>query len=687
MTYSIAVDIGGTFTDLVAYDWASGRLICTKSPTTYGAFSDGILDCFQKGGLSPADASRINHGTTLVINALLQRRGAHAALVTTRGFRDVLEIARANRPDPFDLKYKRDEPLIPRELRFEIGERTNHLGEIVTPVAEPELEALAATLRASAIESVAVFFLNSYANPQGERQAAARLRALLPGVYVTCSVDLTREWYEYERSATVAANAFVGPQVTSYLTHLEEDLTARGFGGQLSLMGSNGGLLSVARACEQPVTLVESGPVGGCIGAAAYAEALALPNVIAFDMGGTTAKCAHIADGQFGVESLYYVGGYRSGFPIRASVLEIVEVGAGGGSIASVDAHGRLSVGPQSAGSTPGPACYGRGGLSPTITDANLVLGRLDPARFLGGDLKLDVAAAHRTIRELADRLGLVGEDAEARMADGVLDLATVIMAHAIRQVSVEQGRDPRDFVLFCYGGGGPLHASARARELSIPEIIIPREPGNFSALGMLLSDVRLDLAATFAGRLEGALTPTLNAKFAELGASVTRTLSREFATDDILLQHFAEMRFVGQRHNIKVAVPPTDDAGVLCEAFRRDYRRRYGHADPGALVEVQALHVSAFVRSRKPDLRALAPQGQGGGASHLRPVYLGRAHGWRETPVHDRASLPPGFSGEGPAIIDEYGSTTLIAPGDRFFIGELGEIRISCLQAGAGAD
>ena len=679
MRCSIAVDIGGTFTDLVAFDWETGRLICTKSPTTYDGFSRAILDCFTRANLTPADAARINHGTTLVINALLQRRGARTALVTTKGFRDVLEIARANRPDPFDLRYRRDEPIIPRDLRFEIDERTNARGEITISPKDSDLETLAGEIARNKIEAIGVFCLNSYANPQNEQAIAAQLRQLLPGVYVTCSTDLTREWYEYERCATVAANAFVGPQVTSYLSELEADLGRGGFEGAFSLMGSNGGLLSAARACEQPVVLVESGPVGGCIGAAAYAELLGLPNVIAFDMGGTTAKCAHVADGRFGVESLYFVGGYRSGFPIRASVLDIVEVGAGGGSIASVDAHGRLSVGPQSAGSTPGPACYGRGGVAPTITDANLVLGRLDASRFLGGDLTLDVEAANRAIDGLAAQLGYDGDDARARAAEGVLNLATVIMAHAIRQVSVEQGRDPRDFVLFCYGGGGPLHASALARELAIPQIVIPREPGNFSALGMLLSDARLDLASTFAGRLDDAILPQMEARYEELEASARETLMREFTVSEILIERYAEMRYVGQRHSIKVALPRTGNALTQRETFAREYNRRYGHADPGASVEVQALHISAFVRSRKPDLRHLGAAGAPRNATGRRAVFVDAATGWQDFPTFDRASLPAGFTAQGPAIIDEYGSTTLIAPGDHFQIGEFGEIRISC--------
>ncbi len=327
MAYSVAVDIGGTFTDLVAYDDETRSVFFTKSPTTYDNFVAGVLDCFAKAKLDPGAASFVNHGTTLVINALIQRRGAKAALVTTRGFRDVLEIARGNRPEPFDLHYRRDDPLIPRVLRFEVEERVGSKGEIVVPLDAGALPALADKLKTIGVEAVAIFFMNSYANPQHEEQAAETLRRLLPDVYVTCSTELTREWYEYERTSTVAANAYVGPQVSTYVRRLAGDLGAEGFYGSLFMMGSNGGLLSVDRTCRQPVGLVESGPIGGCIGAAAYADALGCKNVIAFDMGGTTAKCALVENGRFSVDSIYYAGGYVKGFPIKSSVINIVEVG------------------------------------------------------------------------------------------------------------------------------------------------------------------------------------------------------------------------------------------------------------------------------------------------------------------------------------------------------------------------
>jgi len=679
MAYVVAVDIGGTFTDLVAFDHDSQKVVYTKSPTTYANFVDGILDCFAKAQIDPATANFFNHGTTLVINSLIQRRGARTALVTSAGFRDVLEIARANRPDPFDLHYQRDEPLIPRELRFEVPERLDAKGQIVTPLDVTALEKLAEELKRQKVDSIAVFFMNSYLDPSHEQRAAELLQRMLPGTYVTCSTELTREWYEYERCSTVAANAYVGPQVNTYIRRLESDLTQRGYDGSLFMMGSNGGLLSVARTCRQPIALVESGPIGGCIGAGAYAEALGIENVVAFDMGGTTAKCALVERGRFSVDSVYYANGYIKGFPIKSPVIDIVEVGSGGGSIIWLDEQKRVHVGPQSAGSTPGPVCYGRGGEAPTVTDANLLLGRLNPEHFLGGELSLNTDLAERALADrVATPLGYTGERGVIEMADGALAIATVTMAGAIRRVSIEHGLDPRDFALFCYGGGGPLHASALAHELSIPQVIIPPEPGNFSAIGMLLADARIDFAKTFTGLLDDEIVGTMEEEFQAMEREAAEALTREFGASEIFYERHAEMRYRGQRHNIKVPITGLKTVAAIHEAFTRDYKRRYGHADSKAPAELQALLVSGFAKLRRPDIARLPRRAGKGRGESTRLVYFGKA-GLVETRVYERDALPAGFEGAGPAVIEEYGSTTLVWPGDRFKIGTMGEIRIDC--------
>ena len=680
MSYAVAVDIGGTFTDLVAFDRDTNRVLYTKSPTTYGNFADGILSCFEKVALSPADAQLVNHGTTLVINAIIQRNGSNAALVTSAGFRDILEIARGNRPNPFDLTYRRDEPLIPRERRYDVRERIDASGAIVDPLDLDELAALARTFDAEGIDAIAICFLHAYANPEHERLAAETLRALLPSVFVTYSTELSKEWYEYERTSTVAANAYVGPQVTSYVRRIDGDLRKRGFGGALYMMGSNGGVLSIDRTCRTPIALVESGPIGGCIGAGVYAEALGYENVIAFDMGGTTAKCALVENGRYSVDSVYYAAGYVQGFPIKSPVIDIVEVGSGGGSIAWLDAQQRLHVGPQSAGSTPGPVCYGRGGTQPTVTDANLVLGRINAGYFCGGEIRLDLEAASDAIAEkIAQPLDYFDHDGLVRMADGILAIATVIMAGAIRRVSVEHGRDPREFVLFAYGGGGPLHASALARELAIPTIVIPPEPGTFSATGMLLADARLDESATFVGPLDEATTATIEGVFATMEAAAAAALGAEFGTATVRFERFAEMRYRGQRHNIKVAIPPANDPAAIRAAFEVDYKRRYGHADAKAAAEFQALHLSAFARLDRPEIERLPRPATATRPKQTRPVFFATAGEMLETPVYDRYALPAGFRGAGPAVLEEYGSTTIVWPGDAFTIGALGEVRIDC--------
>jgi N-methylhydantoinase A len=679
MAYAVAVDIGGTFTDLVAFDHATGSVIYAKAPTTYDNFVDGILACFAKAQVTPRDTALVSHGTTLVINSLIQRRGATAALVTTRGFGDLIEIARGNRADPLDLHFRRNEPLIPRERRFEVAERVDAAGKVLQPLDVDGLHEVATQLKKLGADSVAIFFLNSYLNAAHEAKAATLLQDTLPGVFVTASTELCREVSEYERASTVAANAYVGPQVGAYVRRLNHDLTAGGFAGGLFMMGSNGGLLSVERTCRQPVALVESGPIGGCIGTGAYATALGLGNVIAFDMGGTTAKCALIENGIFFVDSIYFVGGDVKGLPIRSPVVDIVEVGSGGGSIARLDFKGQLHVGPESAGSTPGPVCYGKGGSEPTVTDANLILGRLSAESFLGGELQLDRAAAAGAIARLARQLGHDGEEGLLHIADGIIAIATVIMAGAIRRISIEHGLDPRDFVLFAYGGGGPLHAAALARDLSIPTVIIPPEPGNFSATGMLLADARLDQSNTFVAALDDKSVAELHSALGAMERMIGQDLKKEFGAADMRFERHAEMRYRGQRSNIKVPITGLEDAAAFRHAFEREYCKRFGQTNPTGTIEFQVLHASGSAPMRRPEIGKLPRRMTADAGPATRMVYYGKSYGTLAAQVFQRSMLTPGFAGTGPAIIEEYGSTTLVWPGDRFEIGRLHEIRLSC--------
>jgi len=681
MRLTVAVDIGGTFTDLAAYVPAEGRLVYAKSPTTYGELAKGVMECVSLAGINLSEVSTIKHGTTLVINTLLERTGAKVALIATKGFRDTLEAGRGNRPDAYNLFFKRDEPLVPRQHRFEVSERIDGRGEVLQPMDLGQLEGLAREMKAQGFDSLAISFMNSYRNPDHEKLAKDHLSGLLPDVFVTTSTGLSREWHEFERTSTAVANAYVGPKVESYLNRLERDLHGRGFPGRFYLLASNGGVLSSQVAGEVPLHLVESGPVGGCIGTAAMAKELGIVNAIAFDMGGTTAKCALIEQGAFAVEHRYDIGGYARGFPIQVPVVDIVEVGAGGGSIAWLDAVNALHVGPRSAGSDPGPAAYGWGGTRPTVTDANTILGRLAPEAFLGGDLKLDPEAALRAVREhITVPLGMSGPRDEQRMALGILSIATVIMAGAVKKITVERGRDPRDYALFAYGGAGPLHAADLARELYIPMVIVPPEPGNFSATGMLLAEVRRDYTRTFVTLLEDEVFADLKRIYGDLEAEARAALEEEFGTTEIVVERKAEIRYQGQQHTVLTKTTHLDSVEAIRKAYQLAYRQHYGHTDSLSAVEVVSLIVTASGKIDRPSTEMLTPRLQRRPSDKAaRQVILPDAVAGEATQVavYDRSRLPIGFRADGPAIVEEYGSTTLIGRRDQFEVGPLGELRI----------
>jgi N-methylhydantoinase A len=677
--YMLAVDTGGTFTDLAAYSPDLGQVRFTKALTTYNDLLEGILNCIDKTDVPIKSLEFFKHGTTLVINTLIERTGARTALITTRGFRDSLEIGRGNRPNPFNLFYRRDPPLVGRGLRFEINERMDSRGGTVVAPERPEIEALAEQLIAEKVTAIGVSFINAYMSSAHEEQVEQWLRELLPdNIFVTRGTSLSREWYEYERSATAAANAYVGPRVNSYLSRIDADFRSKGFPGRIFMMGSMGGALSLDRTLIEPIQIVESGPIGGCIGAAAFSEALGLPNVIAFDMGGTTAKCALVNNGQFAIDPVYYVGGYERGFPIKAPVLAIVEVGAGGGSIASVDAQGRLSVGPKSAGSDPGPVSYGRGGTELTVTDANLLLGRLDADRFHGGALKLDVAATRRALMtNLAVPLGYRDESDIARVAHGIIVITEVTMSNAIRRITLERGQDPRDYVLFAYGGGGPLHGVELARELHIPTVLIPPEPGVFSALGMLLADVRVHDSITLLHQLNDDAIPLMKDAFAKMEVDLLKRLEAEGTTQGLGYTRSAELRYRGQVHKVEIPFNEIQDGKTLRTLFEETYRARYGHADSVNPVDIVTLRGSAFARMSRPDITKLVelPAANTKPTFHERNVYFGGVV--HKSKIYQRNTLPVGFESSGPSLIEEYGSTTLIGPTDTFVVGKLGEIRI----------
>jgi N-methylhydantoinase A len=683
MRYMVAADTGGTFTDVAVYDTEAGQVRYGKTLTNYGDLVEGALDGLKGTDVQLDQALLFKHGTTHVINTFIQRTGAKTALLATRGFRDTLEIGRGNRPVPFALEYRRDEPLVPRTRRFEVAGRMDAQGKEIEPLDTAALEQLAEGFKRDGIEAVAISFINAYANPAHEEAATALLKRCLPGVYVTAGTLLTREWFEYERASTAAANAYVGSRMASYIGTFDQRLRERGFGGTFYMMGSNGGVLSVARTLEQPVALVESGPIGGCIGAAAYAVALNMPKLIAFDMGGTTAKCALVQDGQFDIQPIYYVGGYDHGFPLKTPVLDIVEVGAGGGSIASVDARGILSVGPRSAGSEPGPVAFGRGGTEPTVTDANLALGRISGGSFMKGKLQLDTVGARAAIgQRVAAPLGFEGEHGIDAAAQGILDLATTTMATAIKEITIERGYDVREFGLFVFGGGGPLFGSILARSLRIPQVVVPPHPGNFATLGMLIAGARVDLSRTVVTAATGHALDLILPAFVELQDSARHTLESELGAQQLRFDRSLEMRYRGQKHTVRVPFEADVDIDTLVKSFEIIYKRRYGHANNNA-VEVLGIRLGAEADVPRPELADLIGEQTIAGtpeSSGRRSVYFPAPYGRIDVPVWRRDTLPAGFALEGPAVIEEYSSTTVLLPGDHATVGKLGEIIIKCL-------
>lgn len=671
---TVAIDIGGTFTDLAALDAETGALSFSKCLTTPPDFEQGALDCLIEAAIPGDEIEVLRHGTTVVINSLLERKGARTALVTTEGFRDILEIGRGNRPESFNLFYHRMEPLVPRALRFEIAERMDARGGVLRELHEASLPKLVEQLRAAKVEAVAICLLHAWRNPAHEQRIAEYLRAHLD-CFVSASHEISREFREFERTSTAVLNAYVGPSTAQYLARFGDSLRQAGFSGNLYLMGSNGGVLTEDETRFRPLLLVESGPVGGAAGAAEIGLQMGLKHLVAFDMGGTTAKAVLIEDGEAVVSPLYWVGGYDRGYPVQAAVLDIVEVGAGGGSIAGVNELGALQVGPRSAGAVPGPACYGRGGTEPTVTDANLWLGRLDSSRFLGGTMQLDNNLADRALARLATGLNQPTE----RLAAGILEIATLTMATAVRRVTIERGFDPSDFAMVAFGGAGPLHAVAVAREIGMKRVIIPPMPGHFSAYGMLYADFRYDVADTVAALLERLDIAEVERRFAALEHEGAVALERlGLQVKELRTTRYAEMRYQRQEYTIKVRLPGhAADHAELRALFEEQYARRYGHASRDMPIDVVMLRVVADGRTRRPSAGDELPRKDSKPIARQRQIWF-EGIGRTLCNVWQRGELPVGTRIAGPAVIEEHASTTVLPPGDRAEIDQWGNIVIN---------
>jgi N-methylhydantoinase A len=678
----IAVDIGGTFTDLAAFDEKGAVLSFGKALSTHHALSEGIQRTLTSAKVKVEDAYLFLHGTTIGINTLLERTGAQTALLITRGFRDIYEIGRINRPDSYNLFFGKHEPLVKRSWRFEVQERMLADGSVHVPLDEEQVRGLARDLKARGVESVAILLLHSYRNPTHERRVEEIVRAEIPGVFVSSSHQLSQEYREFERTSTVAANAYIGPRVERYLGDLDKQLRKDKFGGDFYVVQSTGGLFPVEEARRDCVRMLESGPAAGVIGAQAICAQLGLKDAIAFDMGGTTAKAGVISGGKPLTTGAALIGGYERALPIQIPMMDIFEVGTGGGGIARLAEGKALRVGPQSAGSMPGPACYGRGGTEPTVTDANLVLGRLDGEHFLGGEMKLDAEAAkHALTIRVAGPLGLDVMEA----AEGILRIAATAMSYAVKGVTTERGLDAGKFTMITYGGAGPLHASAIAGEIGIRRVLIPFSPGHFSAYGMLFSDLRRDYVRSCFQRLATAPFEAIEGLYVEMEAIGRRAVEESAVRPRrVVIQRYADMRYVGQEHAVTVAVDQAlferQDRAAIKQAFDAVHEQRYGTCAPKEQAEMVSLRVTVIGEVPKPPKielargDALVPKEA---LSRRKPVYF-RGLGFVETLVYARDRLQAGNRIAGPALIEEYASTTVVEPGDIAIVDAMGNLDIA---------
>ena len=688
MAWRIGIDIGGTFTDVAAIEQHSGRMGIAKVLTTPHDFAQAVIDGIQRAlaenAIDPADVVLLSHATTVVTNALLERKGAKCGFIATRGFRDLLELRRSSRPDLYDLFQDGPSILVPRRYRWEITERIDAQGDVVTPLASEELPALIAAIRTAGVRTVAVSLLFSFLNDNHERAVGEALRAALPDVAVFLSSEVLPEIREFERASTTAVCAYVGPLLAGYLDRLSSATSGLGLPA-LHVMGSSGGVLDIAAALRMPAMAVESGPAAGVIAAALAGRQLKRANLISFDMGGTTAKASVIVGHEVAVTADYEVGGaantkrwmHGTGHPIRVPVIDLAEVSAGGGSIAWVDPGGALKVGPASAGADPGPAAYGAGGTRPTVTDADVVLGWLDRDALLGGGLPIDLAAAERAIEaDVAMPFGLSVRAAAAQ----IVQVVNSNMAQALRIVSVERGHDPREFSLIAFDGAGPVHAVALADELAIPEVIIPPAPGAFSALGLVASDLKRDYVRTLyadLGQVDPARVGDAFAVMAAAGAAMLQAAS--VPAERQALPRFADVRYRRQAYELTL---PVEDGPVtqetlrrLAAAFHEKHQHTYGHANRQEPVQLVNLRLTAL--GKLPDLKLAQPFDASSARRRSREVWFA-ATGFVAADVHWRNGLAAGTAIYGPAIIEALDSTTVVPPGWTGRVDELGYIRLT---------
>lgn len=678
----IATDVGGTFTDLVSFETsADGKveIVTAKSDTTPPNFEVGVLDVLKKGVVDPKDVDFMAHGTTVVINALTERKGVKVGLITTEGFRDTLEIARGNRPDFFNLHYVKPEPFVPRYLRAEVPGRMTYLGEERAPLDLAGLPEILSGFRAEGVEAIAVCLLHAYANTAHEEAVVAEIASQWPEVSVVASHQITREWREYERTNTTVLSAYVQPVAARYLQKLDEGLKAQGLKQSAYIMQSNCGIDSLAATSAVPITMVESGPASGFWGAAEIGKLIGEPDILALDIGGTTAKCSLIEGGEVRIMTDYWIERSRksAGYPIMVPVVDLVEIGNGGGSIAWVDDFDKLHVGPQSAGALPGPAAYGKGGTKATTTDANLWLGRINRDYFCGGTITADMKSAEKAITELADKMGVSADEA----AQGIIRIANNNMVNALKLVSVNRGHDTRDFTLLAFGGGGAMHAVALAQELQVKKVVVPMAASVFSAWGMMMSDLRRDYFVTQLVDLSAAGIAKIEAVFEETETKALDTFQAEGidASKVSFLRH-GKLRYQNQEHTTEVLLEGNIDETALArieEKFHTNYEREYSYR-LDAPVEMVGIHLVARAEVGKLTMRP-EPISDAPAADALkgkRDVNYA-LEGVHNASIYDGDRLLPGMKFRGPAIIEDSGTTIVVHPNNQVEIDPYKNIHI----------
>lgn len=677
--HRLSSDVGGTFTDGVLLDGNTGEVRLSKALSTPENPAVGTIRGIEKLNVGLEDVSFLVHGTTVVVNALIESKGAKTALITTHGFRDVLEIGRNNRLEMYDPLYKKPHPLVPRHLRYGVKERILASGEILTPLDEEDLNRIIGELKRLEVEAVAVCLLNAYVNPVHEEHIGRMLQEQYPEAACSLSHRITRRYYEYERTSTTVQNAYVMPVVQSYLESLEGQLADRCFGHALQIMQSNGGIMTSTVARDMPIAMVESGPAAGAIGASKLAELIGYKSVIAYDMGGTTAKATMITGGLPETTDTYLL----EERPILLPVVDLREIGAGGGSIAWIDEAGALHVGPKSSGASPGPACYMQGGTEPTVTDANLFIGLLNPDYFLGGEMRVDRGLAEQALGSIARGCGLALGDA----ALGIITIVNANMAGLLRSVTVARGYDPREFALVAYGGAGPLHAAAIAHDLNIPTIIVPVNSGAFSAWGMLMADLRHDVALTYVSPLSDTDIGRIDQILKEHELRVRELLKQESVADqDVVVEYQMDIRYLGQEHTLSVPVPRhfTDsDKADAGRAFDARHLAVYGHnapEEPKELVSIRAIGIGTVRKPRLKNIASGEPRPPSEACTGVRQVYRGGGL-YEGFDTFRRERLLAGNMISGPAVIEEAMATTVVESNQTCSVDPYGNLIISYKQ------